>query len=118
MSMSGSSTARTALGYTSGAGAQSALVRLGLTPQVSSRLGRLVDKIVPADFHIDAGERNALNALGASDTMTARALGNLLDLTDAVAFMEDLVRKLEQFGLDLVEPGEPHGGEPTYKLRR
>jgi len=30
-----------------------------------------------------------------------------------------LTRKLEQFGLgDLVEPGAPLGGEPTYRLRR
>nr|HEX4312847.1 hypothetical protein [Kofleriaceae bacterium] len=119
--MSGSLTsvsARTALGFASGAGAQSALVRLGLAPQVSSRLGRLIDKVVPADFQLDRNERQALNALGGHDTMTARALGNLLDLTDAVSFMEDLVRKLEAFGLDLVEPGDPHGGEPTYRLRR
>src|SRR5437868_5838354 len=46
--------ARTALGYTSGAGAQSAVVRLGLAPHVSARLGRLVDRVVPAEFHLDA----------------------------------------------------------------
>lgn len=109
--------ARTALGYSSGAGAQSAIVRLGLAPHVSARLGRLVDRVVPADFHIDAGERKALNALGEHE-LTARALGQLLDLSDAVAFMEELTRKLESYGLDLVEPGEPHGGEPTYRLRR
>jgi hypothetical protein len=108
----------TALGYTSGAGAQSAIVRLGLAPQVSARLGRMIDKVVPADFHIDAGERRVLNALGGADLMSARAIGNLLDLTDAVTFMEELVKKLEAYGIDLVEPGEPHGGEPTYRLRR
>ena len=26
-------------------------------------------------------------------------------------------RKLESYNLDLVEPGEPHGDEPTYRLR-
>src|SRR5262249_30611838 len=57
-------TARTALGYTSGAGAQSAVVRLGLAPHVSARLGWLVDRIVPSEFHIDPGERRVLNALG------------------------------------------------------
>jgi hypothetical protein len=109
--------ARTALGYSSGSGAQSAIVRLGLAPQVSARLGRLVDRVVPADFHIDSAERRALNALGELE-LTARALGQLLDLTDAVSFMEELTRKLESYGLDLVEPGDPHGGEPTYRLRR
>jgi hypothetical protein len=108
---------RTALGYTSGSGAQSAVVRLGLTPQVSARLGRLVDRVVPHDFHIDPGERRVLNALGDGE-LTARTIGQMLDLTDAVSYMESLTRKLESFNLDLVEPGEPQGDEPTYRLRR
>ena len=42
-----------------------------------------------------------------------------VDVADAVAFMEALTRKLEHFGLgDLVEPGAPIGGEPTYRMRR
>ena len=109
--------ARTALGYQSGSGAQSAIVRLGLVPQVSARLGWLVDRVVPQDFQVDSGERRILNALGEAE-MTARAIGQMLDVSDAVAFMEELTRKLESFGLDLVEPGSPHGGEPTYRLRR
>ncbi len=109
--------ARTALGYTSGSGAQSALVRLGLAPSVSARLGRLVDRVVPADFHIDPGERRILNALG-EGPMTARAIGHMLDLADAVSYMEELTRKLESYNLDLVEPGDPQGDEPTYRLRR
>jgi len=109
--------ARTALGYQSGSGAQSAVVRLGLAPQVSSRLGWLVDRVVPQDFQIDSGERRILNALGEAE-LTARAIGQMLDISDAVAFMEELTRKLESFGLDLVEPGSPHGSEPTYRLRR
>ncbi len=110
---------RTALGYTSGSGAQSAIVRLGLAPHVSARLGRLVDRVVPADFAIDAGERRVLNALGEQELVSARAIGQMLDLADAVSFMEELLRKLEAFGLgDLVEPADPHGGEPTYRLRR
>lgn len=109
---------KTALGYTSGAGAQSALVRLGLAPAVSSRLGRLINKTVPQDFHIDASERRVLNALGTENALSAKAIGNMLDVADAVSFMEDLVHKLESYGLDLVEPADPHGGEPTYRLRR
>ena len=109
--------ARTALGYQSGSGAQSAIVRLGLVPHVSSRLGWLVDRVVPQDFQIDSGERRILNALGDAE-LTARAIGQMLDIVDAVSFMEELTRKLESFGLDLVEPGSPHGGEPTYRLRR
>lgn len=106
----------TALGYTSGAGAQSAIVRLGLAPAVSARLGWLVDRVVPAEFHIDADERRVLNALGERE-LSARAIGQMIDESDAVSFMEELTRKLEEYNLDLVEPGEPSGGEPTYRLR-
>ena len=112
-----SASVRTALGYTSGSGAQSAVIRLGLAPHVSARLGRLVDRIVPGEFHIDARERRVLNALGEGE-LTARGIGQMLDLTDPVSFMEELTRKLESYNLDLVEPGEPQGGEPTYRLRR
>lgn len=107
---------RTALGYTSGSGAQSALVRLGLAPGVSARLGRFVDRVVPPEFHIDPGERRILNALGERE-LTARAIGQMLDLVDAVAYMEELIHKLESYNLDLVEPAEPQGGEPTYRMR-
>jgi hypothetical protein len=110
---------RTALGYASGAGAQSAVVKLGLAPQVSARLGRYVDRVVSNDFSLAPGERKVLNALGEADALTARALGNMLDVADAVSFMEELCAKLEQYGLgDLVEPAEPIGGEPTYRMRR
>ncbi len=116
--IAGTHNSRTALGFASGAGAQSVLVRLGLLPQVSAALGRLVDRVVPSEFHLDAAERRALNALGGTAVMTARAIGNLVDVVDAVTFMEDLTRKLEGFGIDLIEPAEPEGGEPTYRLRR
>lgn len=109
---------RTALGYTSGSGAQSAIVKLGLAPHVSAQLGRLVDRVVPADFTIDAAERRVLNALGEHE-LTARAIGHMLDIADAVTFMEELTRKLELYGLgDLIEPAEPRDGEPTYRMRR
>lgn len=112
-----SPSSRTMLGYTSGSGAQSAVVRLGLAPHVSARLGWLVDRIVPADFHVEAGERRVLNALGERE-LTARGIGQMLDVADPVSFMEELTRKLESYSLDLVQPGEPQGGEPTYRLRR
>lgn len=110
---------RTALGYTSGSGAQSAIVRLGLAPNVSATLGRYVDRIVPSDFTLDPRERRVLNALGETQALTARAIGHMLDIADAMSFMELLTGKLEQFGLgDLVEPGDPIGGEATYRMRR
>jgi hypothetical protein len=108
--------ARTALGYTSGAGAQSAVVRLGLLPHISARLGWLVDRVVPPEFHLDPRERHVLNALGDRE-LGARAIGQMIESADPVAFMEDLIRKLEAYGIDLIQPGAPRGGEPTYRLR-
>ncbi|HVV86505.1 MAG TPA: hypothetical protein VHE35_25785 [Kofleriaceae bacterium] len=109
--------ARTQLGFTSGAGAQSAIIRLGLRPAVAARLARLVDRTVPPDFQISQLERGVLNALGERDRLSARAIGELVGVVDGVAWMEALVDKLERYGLDLVGPGEASGSEPTYVLR-
>ncbi len=108
---------RTALGYQSGAGAQSAIVRLGLAPAVSARLPHLAERVVPADFQVSKIERDVLNAIGFQGAMTARAIGNLVLVADPVSWMEHFLRKLEAYGLELVEPGEASGGEPTYRLR-
>lgn len=108
----------TALGYQSGAGAQSAVVRLGLHPAVSQRLSRFVNRTVPADFQISKPERDVLNAIGEREVLSARTIGQLLGLADPVGWMEALISKLERYGLDLVEPGPAEGGEPTYILRR
>ncbi|HEY0193803.1 MAG TPA: hypothetical protein VGC42_21955, partial [Kofleriaceae bacterium] len=101
---------RTVLGYTSGAGAQSAIIRLGLMPHISARLGWLVDRVVPAEFHLDSRERRVLNALGERE-LTARGIGQMIEAADPVSFMEELTRKLEAYNLDLIQPGEPVGGE-------
>jgi hypothetical protein len=108
----------TALGYQSGAGAQSAVVRLGLNPGVSQRLARLVNRTVPADFQISKLDRIVLNAIGENDIVTARTIGLLLNVADPVGWMESLISKLERYGLDIVEPGPADGGEPTYVLKR
>ena len=109
--------ARTALGYSSGAGAQSAIIRLGLRPAAASRLGRLADRTVPADFQISSVERDVLNVLAERERVTARAVRELVAVVDAVAWMEALMAKLESYGLDLIAPAEPDGSEPTYRLR-
>jgi len=116
---------RTSLGYSSGAGAQSAIVRLGLAPHVSAYLGRLADREVPTDFHLDGSERRVLNAIGEAPELSAEVIGTLISPIsddDAVSFMEELQKKLEIYGLgDLVEPGEPSGPSgdvPTYRMKR
>ena len=109
---------RTALGYSSGAGAQSAVIRLGLRPAVAARLSRLVDRTVPPDFEVSAAEREVLNALGERGPLTARAIAALVGLDDPLSWMDQLMDKLGRHGLDLVAPGEPADGEPTYVLSR
>jgi len=109
---------KTALGWAPGSGAQSAIIRLGLRPSVSQRLARLVDRTVPPDFEITKAEREVLNALGESERLTARAVAQLIGIADPLAWMDQLMDKLARYGLDIVAPGEPAGGEPTYVLRR
>jgi len=109
---------RTALGYQSGAGAQSAVIRLGLRPAAAARLARLVDRTVPSDFQIEPAERDVLNALGEHERLTARQIGSIASVSDPVAWMEQLGRKLSSYGLDLIGPGAADNGEPTYVLRR
>lgn len=109
--------ARTALGYSSGAGAQSAIVRLGLRPAAARQLGRLAERTVPADFQITSVEREVLNALAERGRLSARAIRDVVGVVDAVAWMEALTAKLESFGLDLIAPGDADGSEPTYHLR-
>jgi hypothetical protein len=110
--------ARTALGYASGAGAQSAVIRLGLRPGAASRLGRISDRTVPADFEITPHEREILNALGERDYLAAHEIGALLGVADPIGWMEQLMSKLTSYGLDIVAPGQSMRGEPTYVLAR
>jgi hypothetical protein len=95
--------ARTALGYSSGAGAQSAIIRLGLKPAAAARLGRLAERTVPADFQISSVERDLLNVLADRERLSARMVRELVGVIDAVAWMEALMAKLESYGLDLVQ---------------
>lgn len=109
---------RTALGYQSGAGAQSAVIRLGLRPAAAQRLARIVDRTVPSDFQISGAERDVLNALGEQPHLTARQVGALVGVADPITWMDRLAEKLASYGLDLIGPGPAAGGEPTYVLRR
>jgi hypothetical protein len=109
---------RTALGYESGAGAQSAIVRLGLRPAAASQLGRIADRTVPVDFEINAQEREVLHALADAEYLTASAIAMVLEVEDARPWMSALISKLAAYGLDLVGPGGMYQGEPTYRLVR
>ena len=73
---------------------------------------------MPADFQVTHAERSVLNAIGEQTQLTARAIGQMVGVTDPVGWMEQLISKLESFGIELIEPGDARGGEPTYVMRR
>lgn len=81
-------------------------------------LSQVVGHTMPLGFRLSPIERDVLNRLGEADSLTARQIGEIAGVTDPVAWMEALMSKLAERGLDLVAPGSPVGGEPTYRLRR
>ena len=58
-----------------------------------------------------------LNLLGEHPVLTARVIREAVGARDPVGWMEALIVKLEAFGIDIIEPGEPDGAEPTYRLK-
>jgi hypothetical protein len=81
-------------------------------------LARLVGHTMPLGFRLDDAERAVLNELGKRPHLTAGEVGALAGVADGVAWMEHLMLKLGEHGLDLVAPGPAVGAEPTYVLRR
>lgn len=82
------------------------------------RLEKLVNRTLPMGFQLSAPEREVLNALGEVPYLTARKIGEIARVGDPVGWMEQLMTKLGEIGLELVIPGDAIGGEPTYRLRR
>ncbi len=92
-------------------------------PQQSARsrrpsLAHLVGHTMPLGFHLTTEEREVLNALGQADALTASDIARIAGVGNGIDWMEGLMSKLAEHGLDLVEPGDARGGEPTYLLRR
>jgi hypothetical protein len=84
----------------------------------AGRLASTVGHTMPLGFRLDREERAVLNALGENDRLTARKVAEIAGVPDGVAWMEGLMSKLAEHGLDLVVPGDDVAGEPTYCLRR
>jgi len=82
------------------------------------RLEKLVNRTLPMGFQLSAPEREVLNALGEVPYLSARKIGEIARVGDPVGWMEQLMNKLGEIGLELVIPGDAIGGEPTYRLRR
>ena len=78
----------------------------------------LVGRTMPLGLALTDAEREVLGALGAAPSLSVREIGRIAGADDPRAWMEALLAKLAGMGLDLVAPGEPIDGEPSYTLRR
>jgi hypothetical protein len=109
--------ARTALGFAGApVTARGGGHRAGSEPG-GKKLAKMVGRTMPVGFQLSRDERDVLNALGEAP-LTARQVAQIAGVPDGVAWMERLMSKLADHGLDLVVPGDDAGGEPTYVLRR
>jgi hypothetical protein len=89
------------------------------TVEPGKKLSKIVGRTMPVGFQLVQAERDVLNALGDHPYLTARQIGELVgDGRDPVAWMDCLMSKLAEHGLDLIMPGDDLSGEPTYVLRR
>jgi hypothetical protein len=85
---------------------------------IPRRFERLVSRTLPMGFQLTGPERDVLNALADATLLTARKIAEIARVSDPIGWMEQLMSKLGEMGLELVVPGEAIGGEPTYRLRR
>lgn len=87
-------------------------------PSAPPTVATLVGRTMPLGLQLADAEREVLNALGRAPSLTAREIAAIAKVDDALAWMEQFLRKLAAIGLDVVTPGEDRSGEPTYVLRR
>jgi hypothetical protein len=88
-------------------------------PAASTQLtfASLVGRTMPLGLQLTQIERDVLDALGRAP-LTADEIGRLVGEADPVPWMERLMHKLAQLGLDMVATGVARTGELTYLLRR
>jgi hypothetical protein len=117
--------ATTAFGFAHGAGAQlGAGARTGgpagPDPEHASRrrLISVVRRTMPIGFQLTGEEMAVLDALDAAPWLPETRVAEIAGVQDGGAWMRQLIEKLGQHGLDLIETGSGPGGEPAYALRR
>jgi hypothetical protein len=117
--------ATTAFGFTHGAGAQlGAGARTGgpsgPDPEHATRrrLISLVRRTMPIGFQLTGEEMAVLDALDAAPWLNEARVAEIAGVQDGGAWMRQLIEKLDQHGLDLIETLSGAGGEPAYALRR
>ncbi len=117
--------AATAYGFSQGAGAQiGAGARLGNPsgPDPGHARGRrlvsVVRRTMPIGFQLTPEEMAVLDALDAAPWLSQTRVAEIAGVRDGGAWMQQLIGKLSQHGLDLIEMISASGGEPAYALRR
>lgn len=114
----------TAYGFSHGAGAQiGAGARLGgpSGPDPGHARGRrlvsVVRRTMPIGFQLTPEEMAVLDALDAAPWLSQTRVAEIAGVVDGGAWMQQLIGKLGQHGLDLIETISG-AGEPAYALRR
>jgi hypothetical protein len=117
--------ATTAFGFTHGAGAQlGAGARIGSPsgpdPEHATRrrLISVVRRTMPIGFQLTGAEMAVLDALDAAPWLNEARVAEIAGVEDGGAWMRQLIEKLGQHGLDLIETLSGAGGELAYALRR
>ena len=115
----------TAFGFAHGAGAQiGAGARIGSPsgpdPEHANRrrLISMVRRTMPIGFQLTGEEMAVLDALDAAPWLSESRVAEIAGVQDGGAWMRQLIEKLGQHGLDLIETHSGAGGEPAYALRR
>ena len=86
----------------------------GAAPNFASTVGHTM----PLGFRLSGAERDVLNALGKKDALRASEVAAIAGVPNGIEWMEQLMSKLSEHGIDLIMPGDDAQGEPTYVLRR
>jgi hypothetical protein len=84
---------------------------------VSAGLAAVVGRTMPLGFRLDAGEWAVLDLIGRQKMLPLQQIAAVARVEDPAAWMDALVAKLTQCGLDMVARTVDQRGELTYTLR-
>jgi len=108
---------RTPRGWSAPAAGTTGQQRAVTPAPTADGLGKVVGHTMPLGFRLTRAEREVLNRLGAGVALRAREVASIAHVEDGITWMDELMTKLANHGLDIVAPGDDADGEPTYILR-
>ncbi len=89
------------------------------TPRPTPRpLGKLIRRTVPIGFQLTSAELTVLDALDSGAPLTAARVAELSGAADGDRWMQQLIHKLAEHGIDLVTTHIEAGGVTVYSLKR